>query len=93
MHRRVARAHTVRDRSELQRRLEVRRQAGGLFGGIEYPVVEGGADAAALGLVFDDDEAEEAAAGCEASAHGVDTGEHAVQSEGHVVVFGELEDG
>jgi hypothetical protein len=56
-------------------------------------LVESGADAAALSLVFDDDEAEEAFSGREASAHGIDAGEHAVEGEGHVVVFGELEDG
>jgi hypothetical protein len=56
-------------------------------------LIEGGADATALFLVFDDDEAEEAAAGGEALAHGIDASEHAVEDEGHVVVFGELEDG
>jgi hypothetical protein len=56
-------------------------------------LIQGGADAAALGLVFDDNEAEEAASGGEAGAHGIDLGEHAVEGEGHVVVFGKLEDG
>jgi len=56
-------------------------------------LIQGGADVAALSLVFDYDEAEEAASGGEAGAHGVDAGEHAIESEGHVVVFGELEDG
>jgi methionine synthase I (cobalamin-dependent) len=56
-------------------------------------LVEGGTDAAALGLVFDNDEAKEALAGSKAVSHGVDSGEHAVESEGHVIVFGELEDG
>jgi hypothetical protein len=73
--------------------LEVSADAGRFFGGVAHPLVEGGADAAALFLVLKDDEAEEAAAGCEALAHGIDAGEHAVEGEGHVVVFGELEDG
>jgi len=78
---------------QFQRRREVGGQAARLFGGGEHPLVEGIADAAALVLVFDDYEAQEAESGGEASAHGIDTGEHAVESEGHVVVFGELEDG
>jgi hypothetical protein len=56
-------------------------------------LIQGGADAAALGLVLDYYEAEEAASGGEAGAHGVGTREHTVEGEGHVVVFGELEDG
>jgi hypothetical protein len=56
-------------------------------------LIQGGTDAAALVLVFDYYEAEEATAGGKAGAHGIDLGEHAVQGEGHVVVFGELEDG
>jgi len=56
-------------------------------------LVEGGADAAALGLVLDNDEAQEAATQGKAVAHGIDASEHAVENEGHVVVFGELEDG
>ena len=56
-------------------------------------MIQGGADAAALGLIFDDDEAEEAFPGGQAFAHGIDAGEHTVEGEGHVVVFGELEDG
>jgi hypothetical protein len=56
-------------------------------------LIEGGADGAALGFVFDYYEAEEAASGGQTVAHGVDTGEHAVEGESHVVVFGELEDG
>ena len=44
-------------------------------------------------LVFDDDEAQETASGGQAGAHGIDAGKHAVEGEGHVVVFGELEDG
>ena len=44
-------------------------------------------------MVFDYDEAQEAASGGEAGAHGIDAGEHAIESEGHVVVLGELEDG
>jgi hypothetical protein len=67
--------------------------AGGFLGGGDHPLIEGAADAAALFLVFDDDEAEEAAAGGQASAHGIGASEHAVQGEGHIVVFGELEDG
>jgi len=56
-------------------------------------LIEGRTDVAALVLVFDYDEAEEAASGSEAGAHGIDLGEHAVEDEGHVVVFGKLEDG
>jgi hypothetical protein len=56
-------------------------------------LIQGGADAAALVAVFDDYETEEALSGGEASAQGVHLGEHAVESERHVVVFGELEDG
>jgi hypothetical protein len=58
-----------------------------------HPLIEGGADAAALVGVFDYHEAQEAASGSEAGAHGIDAGEHAVEGEGHVVVFGELENG
>ena len=67
--------------------------AGGFFGGGDHPLIEGGADAAALGLVFDDDEADEVAAGGEARAHEIVAREHAVEDEGHVVVFEELVDG
>jgi hypothetical protein len=56
-------------------------------------LVQSTADGAALGLIFDYYEAEEAASGRQTGAHGIDAGEHAVKSEGHVVVFGELEDG
>jgi hypothetical protein len=56
-------------------------------------LVQGGADGAALGFIFYYYEAEEAAAGGQAIAHGVGAGEHAVEGEGHVVVFGELENG
>jgi hypothetical protein len=55
-------------------------------------LIQGGADSAALSLVFDDYEAEEAASGGETGAHGIDLGEHAVEGEGHVVVFREAED-
>src|SRR5271156_3965585 len=77
----------------LERGLEVGANAARFFGGGEHPLIEGTADAAALVLVFDDDEAQEAASGGKACAHGIDAGEHAVEDEGHVVVFGELEDG
>jgi hypothetical protein len=58
-----------------------------------HPLIQRGADAAALVDVFDDYETEKAASGGEASAQGIYPGEHAVESEGHVVVFGEMEDG
>jgi hypothetical protein len=58
-----------------------------------HPLIQGGADAAALVAVCDYYEAEEAASGGEAGAHGIDAGEHAVEGERHVVVFGELDDG
>jgi hypothetical protein len=58
-----------------------------------HPLIQGVADAAALVSVFDYYEAQEAASGGEAGAHRIDAGEHAVESEGHVVVFGELKDG
>jgi hypothetical protein len=72
--------------------LEFGGQASRFFGRGEHPLIEGGADAAALGLVFDYDEANEAASGGEAVAHGIDAGQHAIEGEGHVIVFGELED-
>ena len=56
-------------------------------------MIEGAANVAALVLVFDDDEAQEATSRGKAGAHGIDAGEHAVEGEGHVVVLGELEDG
>jgi len=86
----TSRGHTI---CSFQRRLEIGWQAGGLFGGGEHPLIEGAANAAALLLVFYDDEAQEAAAGGEARAHGIDAGEHAVEGESHVVIFGELDDG
>jgi hypothetical protein len=73
--------------------LEVSTQASGFLGGSCHPLIEGGADAAALGLIFDDDEAEEAFPGGQTFAHGINAGEHAVEGEGHIIVFGELEDG
>ena len=85
--------HTVSDGSELQRGGKVGGDAGGFFGGGEHPLIEGRANTGALSLILDDDEAQEAVTGGEACAHGVGTGEHAVQGEGHVVIFGELEDG
>src|ERR1700722_4093755 len=85
--------HTGRDRGHFQRRLKICRKAGGFFGRVHNPLVEGGADAAALGLVIDNHEAKPALARDEAVSHGVDAGEHAVESEGHVIVFGELDDG
>jgi hypothetical protein len=84
--------HTVRDRGQFQRRTEIGGQAAGLFGGGLHPLIQSGADAAALVLVFDYYEAQEAASRRQTRAHGVDAGEHAVEGEGHVVVFGELED-
>jgi hypothetical protein len=56
-------------------------------------LIQGAANASALILIFDYDEAEEAFAGSKAGAHGIDASEHAIKGEGHVVVFGELEDG
>src|SRR5580658_2657610 len=75
---------------EFQGTREGRADAGGFFGGGGQPLIQGGADAAALGRVFDDDEADEIAAGGEARAHQVVAREHAVENEGHVVVFEEL---
>lgn len=85
--------HTIRHRGEFQRRRKSSGDSRGFFGGGEHPLIEGATDAAALILVFDNDEAEETFAGGKAGAHGIDAGEHAVEGEGHVVVFGELEDG
>src|SRR5208337_1421791 len=76
-----------------QRRREAGGDAARFFGGREHPLIEGAADAAALVLVGDDDEAEEAASRGKARAHGIDAGKHAVEREGHVIVFGELKDG
>jgi hypothetical protein len=73
--------------------LEVGWEAVGLLGRVQQPLVQSRADAATLVSVFDYYEAEAAASGRQTRAHGVDAGEHAVESEGHVVVFGELEDG
>jgi hypothetical protein len=56
-------------------------------------LIEGAANVAALILLLDDHEAEEATSGAKACAHGIDAGEHAVEDESHVVVFGELKDG
>jgi hypothetical protein len=56
-------------------------------------LVESGADVAALILIFDNHKAQETLTGGKPGAHGIDAGEHAVEDEGHVVVFGELEDG
>jgi hypothetical protein len=56
-------------------------------------LIQGAANAAALVLVFDDDETQETFSRSKASAHGIDEGEHAIEREGHVVVFRELEDG
>ena len=69
------------------------RGGGGFFGGRGHPLIEGAADGAALGLVFDDDEAYEVAAGRKAGGHGILAREHAVEDEGHVVIFEELGDG
>jgi hypothetical protein len=57
-----------------------------------HPLIESGADAAELIAVFDYYETEEAASGGQASAERFDAGEHAVEGESHVVIFGELED-
>jgi hypothetical protein len=73
--------------------LEVGANAARFFGGGEHPLIEGGADAAALRLIFDHHEAKEATARGKAVAHGIGAGEHTVEGEGHVVVFGEAEDG
>jgi len=75
-----------------QRRAEAE-EARGFSRRGEHPLIESTADAAALDTVFEDDEAHEAACGSEASAHGMDAGEHAIEGKGHVVVFGKLEDG
>jgi hypothetical protein len=64
--------------------------AGGFFGGIGHPVVEGDADAAALVWIVDYYEANEVAPGEEAGAQGIFAAKHVVQDEGHVVVFEEL---
>ena len=78
---------------QFQRSGEVGADAGGFFCGGNHPLIEGAADAAALGLVFDDDEADEVATGGQAGGHGILAREHAVEDEGHVVVFEELGDG
>ena len=78
---------------QFERGLEVGGYATGFFGGGEHPLIQRGADAAALGLVFDDYEAQEAESRGEAGSHGIDARKHAVEGEGHVIVFGELEDG
>ena len=76
-----------------QGRGKIRGKAAGFFGGVEHPLIERGADAAALGLVFDDDEAQEAASGGQTGAERIDAGEHPIEGEGHVVVLGKLQDG
>ncbi len=76
--------------SEFQRSGEVGADAGRLFGGGNDPLIEGGADAAALGLVVDLDETNEIASGRQARAHGILLRQHAVEDEGHVVVFEEF---
>ena len=79
--------------ANFERRREVSGDTASFFGGGEHPLIEGAANAAALVLIRDDHEAEEAAPGGQACAHGIDAGEHAVEGEGHVLVFGELDDG
>ena len=79
--------------SQFQGGSEVGADAGGFFGGGDHPLIEGVAYGAALGLVFDDDEADEVAAESQAVVHGIAALEHAVEDEGHVVVFEELGDG
>src|ERR1019366_7945090 len=49
--------------TEFQRGGEMGAYAGGFFGGGDHPLIKGAADAAALGGVFDDDEAHEVATG------------------------------
>ena len=89
----TSRTHSVAYGRQFHRGRESSRNANGFFGGGEHPLIKGTANAAALVLVFDDDEAEKAIPGGKACAHGIDAGEHAVESEGHVVIFGELEHG
>ena len=64
--------------------------AGGFFGGRGDPLIEGGADAATLSLVLNDDEADEEVAGGQSGGHGIVARQHAVEDEGHVVVLEEL---
>ena len=78
---------------QLQGGGEVGADAGRFFGGGDDPLIEGGADAAALGLIVDLDEAHEIASGGQAARHGILVRQHAVEDEGHVVVFEELGDG
>src|SRR5215471_5642650 len=67
--------------------------AGGLFSRRDQPLIEGIADTEALGFLFNDDITEKAASGKQARLHGVLAREHAVENEGHVVVFPELQNG
>jgi len=66
--------------------------AGGVITGGNQPLVEGATNAAALGFVLNHDEADEDSTGSQPGAHGVLAGKHAIEDEGHVVVFAELED-
>ena len=79
-------------RGQFQGAGEVLPDSRGFFGGGEHPLIQCVADAVALSLVFDDDEADEIAPGEQAKAHGIFAREHAVEDEGHVVVFEELGD-
>src|SRR5271169_365123 len=76
--------------SQFQGTGEVGADAGHFLGGGDHPLIEGAADGATLGLVFNDHETDEVAARDEAGAHGILARQHAVENEGHVVVFEEL---
>src|SRR5579871_3235030 len=78
---------------QFQRRGEVRADAGYFFRGRGDPLIQGGANAAALRLLLDHDEAHEVSSGTEPDAHGMVLREHAVEDERHVVIFEELGDG
>jgi hypothetical protein len=49
-------------RGQFQGRREVRADASGFFGGRDHPLIEGVADAAALGLILNHDKADEISA-------------------------------
>ena len=71
----------------------MRANSGGFFAGGDHPLIQRTGDAAPLGCVFDHHEAHETAPGRQPRPHGILQREHAVEHEGHILIFAELDHG
>ena len=70
----------------------MRTNAAGFLGRIAEPLRQGVVDLPTVKSVFDDDEANETAAGVQVGTQGILFRQHAVEDEGHVIVLEKMSD-